>query len=108
MKLFAKMILPLAVCLTLVASACDDKKEKDEHKDCGCPLAGAMVEAGAEMMDAGMEDAGAQAGDEVEAGQEAGQEEGGQEPEGGAEEGGDQGGDEPACEGGCEGEDCDC
>ena len=40
------------VALTLWISACDDNKEED-HKECGCPLAGEMMSgemAGEEVM----------------------------------------------------------
>ena len=87
-----KNILVILLALIL-AVGCDDEK-KDDHKDCGCPLAGAMMEAGEEMMDGGMQEEEVDAGEEVEAGEDAGQE-----------EGGDMAGEEP-CD--CEGEDCAC
>lgn len=89
MKTFLRILLPLLVTLTLIASACDDKK--DDHKDCGCPLeAGVMLDGGQQMPEAGVE--------EQDAGEEAGAQEGG-------DMAGDMAGSEP-CE--CEGEGCAC
>ena len=96
----------LAILLSLVVVfGCEDK-EKEEHKDCDCHVAG--------QMDAGMDDMGPESGDggEDRAGEDAGMDAGMEEEDAGAEDamsGGDMAGSPDAdtdCE--CEGDDCAC